>query len=196
MGDLVDYGPSPNECIALLREKDSTVVRGNHDNAVAFGVDCGCGYEIKALSQEVRKYTNSVITKENKEYLKDLPIYRSVGDDFLTHASPEDMFRYLRDETPEEEFDVFFDKTDSDRIFLGHTHETMDRTIQGKRFINPGSLGQPRDGDPRASYFVLEDGELEKKRVEYNMEKVIKRMDEVGLPDRAKRILKAGKVVD
>lgn len=195
MGDIVDYGPSNQECVELIREKADLVVRGNHDNAVAFGVDCGCGYEIKELSQEVRKITVEDISEGSKDYLRELPMTESRVDHFLTHASKDDLYKYLKPDTPEDEFKGFKD-IDQNLVFLGHTHIPMDRKVNGKRYINPGSLGQPRDDDTRAAYAVLEDGEITFERLEYDIESVVEKMREKDYPKRAIRILKAGKVVD
>ncbi|MEF8836152.1 MAG: metallophosphoesterase family protein [Candidatus Thermoplasmatota archaeon] len=194
MGDIVDYGPSNEECVQAIRDKADLVVRGNHDNAVAFGVDCGCGYEIKELSQEVRKITVEDISKESKEYLSEIPMTESREDYFLTHASKDDLYKYLKPETSEDEFEEFKD-INQDIVLLGHTHIPMDREIKGKRYINPGSLGQPRDGDTRAAYAVLEDDEITFKRLEYDIGSVVEKMREKDYPERAIRILKAGKVV-
>ncbi|MBS3781652.1 MAG: metallophosphoesterase family protein [Candidatus Thermoplasmatota archaeon] len=195
MGDIVDYGPSNQKCVQAIRDKADFVVRGNHDNAVAFGVDCGCGYEIKELSQEVRKITVEDISEESKDYLRELPMTESTEDHFLTHASKDDLYKYLKPDTSEEEFEEFKD-IDQDLVFLGHTHIPMDRKINGRRYINPGSLGQPRDGDTRAAYVVLEDGEITFERLEYDIGSVVEKMRGKDYPERAIRILKAGEVVD
>lgn len=194
MGDIVDYGPSNQECIDLVRKKADLVVRGNHDNAVAFDMDCGCGYEIKDLSQEVRKITVEDVDQKSKEFLGNLPITDDRNHHLLVHASQDDLFKYLKPDTPKEDFEEFRD-VEQDLIFLGHTHLSMDRKIFGKRFINPGSLGQPRDGDIRAAYAVLEDGEITFHRMEYDIESVIEKMREKHYPERAVRILKEGKIV-
>ena len=194
MGDIVDYGPSNRECVDLIREKADLVVRGNHDNAVAFGMDCGCGYEIKDLSEGVRKITVEDLDYGSKGYLGDLPVTDNTGEHFLVHAARENLFKYLKPQTPEEEFDEFRD-LEQDMIFMGHTHIPMDRKINGKRFINPGSLGQPRDDDTRAAYAVIEDGEITFERIEYDIEKVVERMRKKDYPERAIRILREGKVV-
>ena len=194
MGDIVDYGPSNQRCIDLIRKKADLVVRGNHDNAVGLGMDCGCGYEIKELSQEVREITVVHVDDESKEYLGNLPITEYNKNHFLAHASIDDLFKYLKPKTPKKEFEPFKD-IEQDLIFLGHTHLPMDRKINGKRFINPGSLGQPRDGDTRAAYAVLEDDEITLLRMEYDIELVIDKMREKNYPERAIRILKKGKVV-
>ena len=194
MGDIVDYGPSNQECIESIRKEADLVIKGNHDNAVAHGVDCGCGYELKELSQEVRKKTVKELGERSKRFLAELPITLKENDCFLVHASIDDLFKYLKPDTPEKQF-TEFKEIDEDLIILGHTHIQMDRTIFGKRFINPGSLGQPRDGDPKAAYAVLKNGEIEFKRQEYDIEKVIEKMKEKDYPERAMRILQKGKVV-
>ncbi|MBS3816143.1 MAG: metallophosphoesterase family protein [Candidatus Thermoplasmatota archaeon] len=194
MGDIVDYGPSNQKCVELIKKKADLVVRGNHDNAAAFGVDCGCGYEIKDLSQEVRKITVEDISEESKDYLRELPMTESTEKYFLTHASKDDLYKYLKPDTSEDEFEGFKD-LDQDIVLLGHTHIPMDREIDGKRYINPGSLGQPRDGDTRAAYAVLEDDEITFERLKYDIETVIEKMREKDYPERAIRILRAGKVV-
>ncbi|MFW5946800.1 MAG: metallophosphoesterase family protein, partial [Candidatus Natronoplasma sp.] len=193
MGDIVDYGPSAEECIQELSDKADIVIRGNHDNAVATGADCGCSYEIKDLSEEVRSITKEFLSEEAMEYLKALPFEVEEEDFFFTHASKGDLYKYLKPDTPEEEFSDF-SEVEQDIIFLGHTHIPMDREINGKRYINPGSLGQPRDGDNRAAYAVLEDDEITFKRLEYDMGSVVEKMREKDYPERAIRILKAGKV--
>ncbi len=194
LGDIVDYGPSPEECVSELEDKADVVIRGNHDNAVATGADCGCGYEIKELSEDVRGITKELLSSKSMKYLKNLPFEEQEEDFFFTHASKGDLFKYLKPDTPAKEFSVFSD-IEENIVLLGHTHIPMDRTIDGKRFLNPGSVGQPRDGDTRASYVVFEDNEVEFKRMEYDIEKVKKKLDEKGFPKRTKRILDAGKVV-
>ncbi|MBS3816154.1 MAG: metallophosphoesterase family protein [Candidatus Thermoplasmatota archaeon] len=194
MGDIVDYGASPEECVTEMIDKADIVIRENHDDAVTTGADCGCSYEIKDLSEEVRSITKELLSENSMGYLNELPFEEKEGDIFSTHASKGDLYKYLKPDTPEKKFTDFSD-VDQDIIILGRTHIPMDRTIDGKRLLNPGSLGQPRDGDPRASYAVFEDGEVKFKRKTYDIEKAKRRLDEKGFPERTKRILDAGKVV-
>ncbi len=194
MGDIVDYGPSPQECVDLIRKEADIVVRGNHDNAVAFGVDCGCGYELKDLSQEVRGITIEDLDEESLDYLGRLPIDVETEDHFITHASKGDMFKYLKPNTEENEFREF-NGVEQDLVFLGHTHIQMDREVDGKRFVNPGSLGQPRDGDNRAAYAVIEDGDIRFERMSYDIETVMEKMVEKDYPERAINILREGRIV-
>ncbi len=194
MGDLVDYGPSPERCVTEIKNIADVVVRGNHDNAVATGADCGCSYEIKDLSEEVRTITKDIMSEESIEFLKNMPFDDKKGDFYFTHASKNDLYKYIKPDTPEEEFDDFSD-IDQEIVFLGHTHLPMDRRVGKKRFINPGSVGQPRDGDPRASYAVWEEGKVNFKRMDYDIGGVKEKLSAKDFPARTKRILEAGKVV-
>lgn len=193
MGDLVDYGPSSPECVELITER-AVAVRGNHDNAVAFGVDCGCGYEMKELSRKVRNITIGQMADRHLKYLGNLPLELSIGGYYMTHGTPKDFFAYIKPETQEEYFDVF-SSVDESLVLLGHSHIPMDRMVGDKRYINPGSLGQPRDGDPRSSYAFFEDGDLHFGRIEYDMDTTIEKMKRIGIPDRAIRVLEEGRIV-
>lgn len=102
LGDIVDYGPDPDKCIELLRKKNIPTLRGNHDNAVAFKVDCQCGYRYKHLSIATREYTWGVLDQSQMEYLQKLPLVVREEIDgkklFLTHASPRSIFEYIKPE--------------------------------------------------------------------------------------------------
>ena len=111
LGDIVDYGPDPDKCIDLLRMKGISVIRGNHDNAVAFKVDCQCGYKYKHLSIATREYTWEILDRSRIEYLQKLPLLIREEIDgkrlYLTHASPRSMFEYIKPETPDEEIQKY-----------------------------------------------------------------------------------------
>lgn len=163
MGDIVDYGSSPEECVTEMRDRAGIVIRGNHDNTVATGADCGCSYEIKDLSEEVRGITKELLSDRSIKFLKNLPFEEEEDGYFFTHASKGDLYKYLKPDTPKKEFSDIFEG-DQKMVLVGHTHIPMDRTIEGKRFLNPGSVGQPRDGNLEASYAVFEDNKVEFKR--------------------------------
>lgn len=191
LGDIVDYGPEPDKCIDILRKKAIPTIRGNHDNAVAFKVDCQCGYKYKHLSIATREYTWDILDKESIEYLKKLPfLIREEIDGkslYLTHASPRSMFEYLKPETPDEEIQSMIDEAiepvNADFLVVGHTHIPMNRRLGNLRIINPGSVGQPRDGDIRASCVVFdtEDGKMEHMRLDYDIDSVCAKIKE-GMP--------------
>ena len=133
LGDIVDYGPDPEKCIDLLRKKAIPTIRGNHDNAVAFKVDCQCGYKYKHLSIATREYTWKVLDKSGMEYLQKLPLLINEEIDgiklYLTHASPRSMFEYIKPETSDEEIRNMVNEAmaGGSRIFSGrafsHPHE-------------------------------------------------------------------------
>ena len=157
-------------------------IRGNHDNAVAFKVDCQCGYKYKHLSIATREYTWKVLDKSRVEYLQKLPLLiKEIIDgnrSYLTHRSPRSVFEYIKPETSDEVIRNIIDEAmepiDSDFLVIGHSHIPMDRKLGNLTIINPGSVGQPRDGDPRASC-VLFDTECEKAeflRLDYDIDAV------------------------
>ncbi|RQD87968.1 metallophosphoesterase, partial [Methanosalsum natronophilum] len=103
LGDLVDYGPMPRECIELIKDMKIPTVRGNHDNAVANRIDCGCGYEYKHLSQVTREFTFQELQQQHISFLKKLPLSLTETIDghkyYFTHGSPNSIYEYIRPET-------------------------------------------------------------------------------------------------
>ncbi len=190
-GDIVDYGPRPAECIDRIKETAFIMVRGNHDNAVAFNTDCGCSAAMHDLSVTSREYTNRVIRKDQVEFLQKLPLKESFRIDgkkiFLVHASNSNpLFQYLKPgETSENKFKKEFGSIDADFIIYGHTHLPLILKNVAKGIIlNPGSVGQPRDGDPRASFAIIntKSNTVKIKRLDYNIKKVEKQIADVNLP--------------
>jgi predicted phosphodiesterase len=105
----------------------------------------------------------------------------------MTHGSPKDpLEEYIFPDSPDYVFLDFFNYVKSDVVIIGHTHIPFVKKINGKMVINPGSVGQPRDGDPRASYAVFntDTRKVEIRRVSYNINEVAQRIGEVGLPER------------
>ncbi|HIH75489.1 MAG TPA: metallophosphoesterase family protein [Methanosarcina sp.] len=188
LGDIVDYGPDPDRCIDLLQKKNIPTLRGNHDNAVAFKVDCQCGYKYKHLSVATREYTWDILDKPQMEYLQKLPLLIKEEVDgkrlYLTHASPRSMFEYIKPETPDEEIrnmvDEAIEPVEAEFLVIGHSHIPMNRKLGDLTIINPGSVGQPRDGDNRAgcAVFDTETGKIEFFRLEYDIEAVCAKIEE------------------
>ena len=189
LGDVVGYGPEPDAVVARLRERGATGVRGNHD-AAAVG-----GPEIDGFNPEARaaaEWTRDSIAPETRAWLDALPQRRVVDDVLLVHGSPRDPLReYVTDRRAAGEN---IDAQETQHALHGHTHvpaawlAKRDGVERGPRrtLVNPGSVGQPRDGDPRASYLVLdqESGRVTWHRVEYDIERVQTAMRAAGLPDR------------
>lgn len=191
LGDIVDYGPDPEKCIDLLCKKAIPTIRGNHDNAVAFKVDCQCGYKYKHLSIATREYTWKVLDKSGMEYLQKLPLLIKEEIDgkklYLTHASPRSMFEYIKPETSDEEIrnmvNEAMEPVEAEFLVVGHSHIPMNRKLGNLTIINPGSVGQPRDGDIRAScaVFDTENGKVEHFRLDYDIDSVCSKIKE-GMP--------------
>jgi putative phosphoesterase len=171
-GDLVDYGPDPKAAISFIRKSAKTAVTGNHDKAAAFGIDCGCGETMKEISKATRAHLE--LDEEEKAYLAGLPMeaHLEIGGIkiYVIHATPKDLYRYIApDITDEDLTDMFADKN-ADIILWGHTHLPWIRNVGNFTVLNPGSLGQPRDGNPDASFAVWEDGRLRIIRKSYDRE--------------------------
>lgn len=178
LGDIVDYGPSPGECIDLLDKQGIPTIMGNHDNAVAFRMECGCGYEYKHLSVSTREYTWNVLNERQLGFLKKLPFSLERVENgrklYFTHGSPLSFYDYIRPDTPEEVIRGYINGLDADFIFVGHSHTPFVRKIGDVTLVNPGSVGQPKDEDNRASCAVFDTDTLRTEiiRVRYDMETV------------------------
>lgn len=188
LGDVIDYGPNPAECLAFVRENAHRTVRGNHDHAVAFGMDCGCSYKYKQLSIATRDFTLNVLGENDLKFLREMPLiqeFKLSGYNFyMVHASPTDnLFKYITPKTPDEEIENEIRTIDSDFILLGHSHIPMIKNVNGRTLINPGSTGQPRDGVAKVSYAILDldEGDVRIKRASYDVSKTIEKMKNINL---------------
>ncbi len=190
MGDLVGYGANPNEVVDFFREemkkREIVCVRGNHDNAIAFGAEWG----FNPYAREAVRWHQRIMRTENLEFLRRLPVRQLFTDDngdtyLLIHGSPRaPLDEYLFPWLPDSEFRVVLSYMKQKNLVVGHTHVPMLRIVDGRRIINPGGVGQPRDGDWRASYAMLETkkGEIEFRRVEYDVEEAARKILNAGLP--------------
>jgi protein phosphatase len=202
-GDLVSYGPHPREVVDFVRLHATVAVRGNHDEALAHGADCRCAPSSKPLAEATRAVHRTLLAREDAELLGALPLtatFTEAGHSFFcVHASPlEHLYRYtLTPEAPDDHFRHEIAPVQEEYVLLGHTHFPMIRRIGAQFVINPGSVGQPRDGDPRASYAVIEDGVVTLKRAAYDVERTILDLRALGLDgditDRLIVILKNGR---
>ena len=178
LGDIVDYGPSPGECIDVLLDQKIPTIMGNHDNAVAFRMDCGCGYAYKHLFQSTREYTWNILNTTQLEFLRELPMDLRREENgrklYFTHGSPLSFYDYIKPDTSEDTIKEFIKGVDAEFIFVGHSHLPFVRKVADVTLVNPGSVGQPRDGDTRAScaVFDIDTFQAEIIRVEYDMEAV------------------------
>lgn len=176
MGDLVDYGPSPSECIDWIRSNNVLTIRGNHDNAVAFHVDCGCGYAYKHLSIATREYTWTCISDNDVKFLRSLHLKYELemnGFKFMfTHGSPASFFDYIYPGMSGEKLEEYTSGVNVDFLVVGHTHKHAILRSSNVTILNPGSTGQPRDRDWRASCMVFDtdSGTQEIIRLDYDIE--------------------------
>lgn len=207
LGDLVGYGPDPNECAAELQKHNHIALSGNHDQAVLGNLD------IKSFNREAKfaiTWTQEAISDETRDYLKSLPSKHVEGKFTLAHASPRHpVWEYILDPlTAAENFNWF----DTEFCLVGHTHVPVifEERLNGFRqvnvyppryaaghdgmlalgperlIINPGSVGQPRDSDPRAAYALLDTEAMtwRYQRVSYPVREVQDRMERHGMPKR------------
>jgi putative phosphoesterase len=177
LGDLVDYGPDPKPCLDWVREREAVAVRGNHDNAVAFRVECGCAPAMREASEETRGLMWDLLGQADLDYLGSLPLTMDItlgGVRFhLVHATPSDpLYTYLRP-GQESRWAEEIERVDADVLLVGHTHLPMVIRAGKRILVNPGSVGQPRDGDPRAAFAIVEDGDVRLERAAYDVEETV-----------------------
>lgn len=173
-GDAVDYGPHPVECLRWLAEHAQYRVRGNHDNAMGFGVDCRCMGSFREASLATRAWHKTLLDDSDLDFLRDLPTldwFAWEGRHFrMAHATPQgDMYEYL----PMAEWGDRVHDLGEDFVLLGHTHVQGMRTFGGVTVVNPGSVGLARDGGGEACYAVVDGAQVELKRIPYDVERTI-----------------------
>ncbi|HOK08515.1 MAG TPA: metallophosphoesterase family protein [Candidatus Hydrogenedens sp.] len=196
LGDVVGYNASPNECINILKERDIPTILGNHD-AVACELEEPWGFNAVALPAIL--WTRRELTEENREWLQRLPDTLNFGDFAAVHGAPKNHNTYIFTWEDVPPFLYFFEEQNVTLCFYGHTHIPSvissegtysideDGTFKlkdGKTyFINPGSVGQPRDGDARASFGILDTETITYRqiRIEYNIEVTAQQVLEASL---------------
>jgi predicted phosphodiesterase len=206
LGDLVGYGVYPNEVVEFVREREIPTIVGNYDQGVGNDSDdCGCAYqteEERRRGDESIAWTNEVITDANRAYLRDdlhdrveleLGALRVV----LVHGSPRRVNEYLYEDRPESSFERLLDSVEADVLVCGHTHLPYHRTLpSGRHVVNAGSVGKPKDGDPRACYVVLSadgtDLDVAFHRVEYDVEDMATAVEDSAMPSAFAEMLRRG----
>lgn len=192
LGDLVDYGLEPAPCIQWVREHATHGVRGNHDHGVAQFVKTQGRNGFKYLTGVTRVITQERLSSDDRRFLGALPTSKRVTLDgvkfLMVHATPRDPL----DEYSIADVDFWSRRlvdVDSQVIVVGHTHHPYILEVGDKLVINPGSVGLPRDGDPRASYAIIENQRVELKRIEYPVEETVNSVLQSSLPEPAKSYL-------
>jgi putative phosphoesterase len=192
LGDLVGYGLEPAPVIAWVRQHAHHAVRGNHDHWLAQDVRVPRRDGLRYLSELTRLLSREKLEPEGISYLSRLPLTRYLTIEgtryFLVHATPRDPLNELAP-ADGDFWAGQLQNLDADVIVVGHSHEPYVLPVGSKLVINPGSVGQPRDGDPRASYIVIEERRVEIKRAAYPIQDTVRTLQESSLPDDAKQML-------
>ena len=177
LGDLVGYGASPNECTERIQTLAIPTVMGNYDDGVGFDrSECGCAYTNpvdRALGDRSLAWTRTQTTGEHKAFLRSLRNEIRFEADrrrvLLVHGSPRRMNEYLFEDRPASSFQRLAAGAAADAIVFGHTHKPYVKAIDGVLFVNAGSVGKPKDLDPRACYVILGPAGVEFRRVAYDV---------------------------
>ena len=187
-GDVVGYNPWPAACVAAIRDRDVPTVMGNHDRAVASGT----AFRFNSTAAAGVEHAREDLDDGAIEWLSRLPNERTIADGRVraVHGHPDDPDRYTY---PEEFGPDLLDGEDV--LVLGHTHVQGHEAFDEGVVMNPGSVGQPRDGNHRAAYAVLDLDELrvDERRVEYDVDAVVDAVRRAGLPDRIGSRLREGR---
>jgi putative phosphoesterase len=194
-GDLVGYGPRPNEVCALIQERAIPTIYGNYDYAIARDDhDCGCAYvspHDRELGQRSVEWTLAHTDRPAKDFMRALPfdLRFTLGSRRvrIVHGSPRKVNEYLFEEKPARTFERIAALADCDVLVFGHTHKPWIHSYGGVLFVNCGSVGKPKDGDPRAAFALLERDEqgdvvASIERVPYDAEAVARQVAAAGLP--------------
>lgn len=223
LGDLVGYNIWPNEVINEIRQRKIPTIAGNYD----FGIgrtsdDCGCAYKTdmeKSNGSVSISYTNQIVKEEERKYLRTLPAHIKVEFQLnsdklnllLVHGSPRKINEYLFEDRDEKSLLRIIQDADADIMCFGHTHKPYHRILNSsnenknhfRHAINIGSVGKPKDGDPRGCYVILtikdrsstqiaENIEVEFIRFDYDVETAAKAVEDSPLPnDYAESLRKA-----
>jgi len=207
VGDLVGYNANPSECLEIVRSLPlAAVVKGNHDEQASENLDLS---EFNPQAAKAIEWTRDQLSQEQRDYLRDLPMKARVGRITVVHATLDNpgMWGYIMDKYAAE---ASLSYQFSQVCFYGHSHVPMafDRQMDvemmesgvievlpgHKYLINPGSVGQPRDKDPRASFATYDTDEciIKLHRLEYDIETTQKKIIEAGLPERLAQRLSLG----
>ncbi len=206
LGDIVGYGGNPNECVEVIKERNVESIIGNHDK-----VACGKEepYNFNPVARAAALWTRKELTPDNREFLNNLPDTRFLDDFLMVHGAVSDPDLYIVSS-----YDALMEfrlMKKNSVCFFGHTHvrtcytllnddvrQSFDHELRiepdYKYLINPGSVGQPRDRDPRASFLIFDkkEGSVKFIRLEYDIEKAQRKIIEAGLDRRLADRLSSG----
>ncbi len=208
LGDVIGYGANPNECCDVVRESGMPTITGNHDLAVTdLSTDLDWFNPVAAAAV---RWTREQLSEENAEFLRGRPRMMQSRDALFVHGSIRDPDEYIINSiSAEENLEILRSEYPGVAIcFFGHTHvktvapspngpvveaHTLDLSANGPYLVNPGSVGQPRDGDTFASYVLAEGGRVAYRFVEYDIEKAQAKIRAAGLPEMLAERLAVGR---
>jgi putative phosphoesterase len=204
LGDLVGYNAFPDEVTARIKELGLHGVAGNYDLAVAAPVPDPIGIylnpAITDMAKDIYRWTRARVTEATRRHLLSLPerLTLNLGRRraLLTHGSPRHVREYLRPRLTDAEVLAALAGVEEEIIITGHTHIPLVRRVADKLLVNPGSVGFPKDGDPRASYVLVQaDGDIrvEIRRVPYDVDRAVAALLAAGLPPQAAQDLQYGR---
>lgn len=203
LGDLVGYAAFPNEVVDRIQRDGTPTIMGNYDDGVGFDRDeCGCAYrdpEEQRLGDLSLRWTQRTVTSDRKEFLRSLvPEIRFEADGKrfrLVHGSPRRMNEYLFEDRPTSSFQRLAATSEADVLIFGHTHKPYTKRVDNVLFVNAGSIGKPKDGDPRACYVVMGttgDVAVEFRRIAYDVDTAANAIRESSLPDKFAADIESG----
>ena len=175
LGDVVGYYSQVNECCDELRERSIDCLMGNHDWYMISGSFCPRSQSVN----DCLEYQRKVITEVNFNWIKTFKLQFEFDKIKMVHGGWTDPI----DEYLYEPSEDYFNKIEGEIFISGHTHIQQLHKYTNKIYCNPGSVGMPRDNDPRAAYAIINDKEITLKRVEYDIEKVFYLMNKAGFND-------------
>lgn len=188
LGDVVDFGPSPKNCIKYLMKCSKARfwgVRGDHDHAMAYGINSKCPGELNSISAVTREWGEGFLSDEEVGFLRRLPLSNEFSienmDFELVHGADIDFSRYWAEDIDKKTNDIE-EVSDIRFILVGHSHKPSIKTVGDTIILNPGSVGQPRDLNPKASYAVIDDGIPYIRRVSYDIERTVNDLERSNLP--------------
>ncbi|MHB8158377.1 MAG: metallophosphoesterase family protein [Desulfocucumaceae bacterium] len=205
-GDLVGYGPRPNEVAELIKKRGIPTVMGNYDDTIGNRrLVCGCDFkdeEARRLGEKSIAWTRENTTEENRLWLARLPVAMTVSHGgfaiSLVHGSPRSMNEYIFPNTSEVYLEELVREVGADVLVCGHTHLPFVKKTAAGYVINAGSVGRPRHGNPKAAYVVVEAGAgriaADIIEVSYNYEETAREIERFGLPAQFAEIIRTGSV--
>ena len=201
-GDFVGYGPFPDQVVRLIRQRYILSIRGNYDNKTLIVLKKKKKWEKTKREEKVFafEWAFQQLSKENKKFLISLPEEIRLNlfqhKILLTHGSPVSEDEHLTQQTPLSRLKELANLADADLIICGHSHQPFSRQVGNTSFINPGSVGRPDDGDPRASFALLTlsnaQFDLKHFRINYDLDKILNEIIIQRLPPDFARMFQLG----